>query len=57
MIDMNTQEPCDFQHVTITDGYYYRSGTWFDSPDGGFILLDKDTPFEILYWFPTSQDP
>ena len=43
--------PRDMQHIVVTDGYYFRSGTWMD----GYFIPDIDRPFIYTFWTTTGE--
>jgi hypothetical protein len=48
---IDEKEPAYEQHIVVTDGYRFRSGTWFD----GYFIPDRDVPFEYSHWTETGE--
>lgn len=42
------------EHVLVSDGYHYQTGTWFGTSEGGFLMCDEADEFDIIYWYPLS---
>ena len=51
--DMDIEQPESHQIVIVSDGRYFRSGTWMQLEDHpGSFEPDGNGPYECKYWIP-----